>query len=371
MINVTKPNLPELSEFMPYLEEIWESGVLTNNGRFHQELERALAEYLGLSHVSLVCNATIGLMLAQEVLGLRGSDVITTPYSFAATAHSIMWMANRPIFVDIEPDSACLDPNLIERALTQNTKAIMPLHCYGNTCRTDAIQQIAQRHNLKVIYDACHSFGVTDDGGSVLRHGDISVISFHATKIFNTFEGGLIVAPDEETKIKVDRLKNFGFLNEEVVTSSGINGKLNEVSAAFGLVQLNRMEGYIAARAEIDRVYRARLAAVPGVKCLEPARQIKRNYAYFPVIVEESFPLSRENLYRDLRHRGIGARRYFYPLITDFDSVRGRGFNTDDRLTNASALSSRVLCLPLYPALSLSDVEFICDSIEQVYLKSG
>lgn len=367
MINVTKPNLPELSDFLPYLEEIWSAGVLTNNGRFHQELEHALAKYLDLKHISLVCNATVGLMIAQEILGVREGDVITTPYSFAATAHSIMWMGNRPVFVDIEPDSACLDPTLIEQAITENTKAILPLHCYGNTCRTDLIHEVAQRHRLKVIYDACHSFGVTDPGGSVLRHGDISVVSFHATKVFNTFEGGLIISPDAETKAAVDRLKNFGFVSEELITSVGINGKLNEVSAAFGLVQLPRMDDYVAARAEIDRTYRARLAATPGIKCLEPIRQTKRNYAYLPVVIEEVFPLSREDLYQELKSRGIGARRYFYPLITEFQSLEGKGFNTGDAFPNAAALSSRVLCLPLYAALELREVELICDSIDQIY----
>ena len=367
MINVTRPNLSELSDFIPYLEEIWQSGVLTNSGRFHQELELALAEYLGVAHISLVCNATVGLMIAQEILGVKEGDVITTPYSFAATAHCIMWMGNRPIFIDIEPDSACLDPTLIEQAITENTKAIMPLHCYGNTCRTDLIHEIAQRHQLKVIYDACHSFGVTDFGGSVLRHGDISVVSFHATKIFNTFEGGLIISPDAETKVAVDRLKNFGFESEERITSAGINGKLNEVSAAFGLVQLPRMDDYLAARAEIDRVYRSRLGAISGIKCLEPIRQVKRNYAYFPIVLEQNFPLSRDGLYQELKSRGIGARKYFYPLITDFQSLEGKGFNTGDAFPNAAALSSRVLCLPLYAALDPRDVEFICDSIDQIY----
>jgi len=367
MINVTRPNLPSLEDFLPYLKQIWDSGVLSNGGKFHQELELALSEYLGLPHVSLVCNATVGLMLAQDALGIRGGEVITTPFSFVATSNSILWMQNKPVFVDIEPNSGCLDPRLIEAAITDETKAIMPLHCYGNMVDTAEVEALASRHDLAVIYDACHSFGVEDAGGSALRHGDISVVSFHATKVLNTFEGGLVVSSSADMKKHVDTAKNFGFTGEDEVTLVGINGKLNEVSAAFGLLQLQRFEEYISARAELDAVYRQRLAAVAGIECLGPVRQGKRNFAYFPVVVDSNFAVSRDVLADAMKARGVYCRKYFSPIIPKYLAYTGVGsLGSADSLQVAADLSSKILCLPIYPDLAVEQVHKIVDEIVSI-----
>lgn len=328
----------------------------------HERLEHDIAESLGLPHVSLFCNATIALMTAQQALNLRG-EIITTPYSFAATSHAILWMQNTPVFVDINPDSMCIDAMQIEKAITDRTVAIMPLHCYGNTCDTSAIEDIATQYNLKVIYDACHSFGVEDDGGSVLRHGDMSVVSFHATKVFNTFEGGLLVSSDEATKIKVDRLKNFGFVDEVTVTHPGLNGKMSEFNAAVGLLQMRHLATAIGKRQALDSLYRDLLGELPNIACLEPSNQRVRNYSYFPVLVSPSSRLSRDDLYALLRSEGIHGRRYFYPLISDFPMYKGYPSANPKNLPVARSISSRVICLPLYPDLPSAEVERICSII--------
>lgn len=362
MINVTKPFLPPLEELTPYLEKIWERGILSNSGPFHQQLERELEVFLGVNHVSLFCNATIALITAQQALGLRG-EIITTPYSFVATTHAIRWMSNQPVFVDIEQDSLCLSPDLIEQVITDRTVAIMPLHCYGNTCDTDRIQNIADAYDLRVIYDACHSFGVEDQGGSALRYGDISVVSFHATKVFNTFEGGLLITQCPELKAKVDHLKNFGFVDETVVIESGINGKMSEFNAAVGLTQLPHFNDIKNLRAILDETYRENLKHVTGIRCLEPVRQLERNYAYFPIFVEEDYGISRDNLYDKLRENNIFGRRYFYPLIPEFEMYSDIDSGALERLPNAISASRAVICLPLYPQLRREDVHRICDLI--------
>ena len=362
MIPVTKPFLPPLEEIKPYLEEIWERKILSNNGPLHIQLEEALAQHLGVQHLSLFCNATIALITAQQALGVSG-EVITTPYSFVATSHSLQWMRNQPVFVDIDPVSLTIDPKKIEAAVTENTVAIMPLHCYGNTCDTDEIREIAQQRSLKLIYDACHSFGVEDNGGSVLRHGDISVVSFHATKVFNTFEGGLLIAPDAETKKKVDHLKNFGFVDETVVTEAGINGKMSEFNAAVGLAQLKHMPSIIDQRAELDGLYRELLNPVEGIRCLTPVRQRKRNYAYFPIFVGDEYGLDRETLYSKLKDNGIFGRRYFYPLISEFEMYKSIPSSNPANLPIATQASRRVICLPLFPDLEKKHVERICELI--------
>ena len=363
MINVTKPNLPPLEEFVPMLESIWQSGVLSNNGPYHTLLEQSLVEYLGVDHVSLVSNATLGLMLAQYVLEIRNAEIITTPYSFVATTNSILWMNNTPVFVDIEPDSACLDPELIEAAVTERTRAIMPLHCYGNMVNVQALEDIAERHELHIIYDACHSFGVEDLGGSALRHGDMSVVSFHATKVFNTFEGGLIVSESAELKEKVDRAKNFGFVDEETITLPGINAKLNEPAAAFGLLQLKYLDEYFSSRAALDAAYRQRMTAVPGIEPVATVRQVKRNYAYFPVVIGDSFRLTRDELVAALKKEGINCRKYFYPLIPNFQCFE-REFGQKGHWPVAERLASQILCLPIYPEMTLAQCHAICDAIQ-------
>ncbi|OON64088.1 aminotransferase [Massilia sp. KIM] len=357
-VYVTQPYLPPLEEFLPYLEQIWDNKVLTNGGPFHQRLERALCDYLGVEHLALFTNGTIALVTALQALRVTG-EVITTPYSFVATAHSLQWNGIKPVFVDVDPDTLNLDPAMIEAAITPQTTAIMPVHCYGHPCDVAAIQKIADNYNLKVIYDAAHAFGVRDGGGSVLRHGDLSVLSFHATKVFNTFEGGAIVCPDARTKQRIDHLKNFGFVDEVTVVASGINGKMSEINAAFGLLQLEHVDRAIARRREIDAAYREQLAGVPGIRCLGDAGEAAANYSYFPILVGPEYGLGRDALYQKLKDQGIHARRYFHPLITEFPMYRGLPSARRDNLPVATSAARSVLCLPIYPALSSDDVERI------------
>jgi dTDP-4-amino-4,6-dideoxygalactose transaminase len=362
-IYVTQPSLPPLDEFIPYLEKIWESKVLTNSGPFHQQLEKALCEYLGVSHIALFTNATIALITALQALRITG-EVITTPYSFVATAHSLLWNGIKPVFVDIDPDTLNLDPSRIEAAITAQTTAIMPVHCYGNPCDVDAIQKIADKHNLKIIYDAAHAFGVRDTTGSVLRHGDLSVLSFHATKVFNTFEGGAIVCPNAETKQYIDGLKNFGFVDEVTVNMPGINGKMSEFNAALGLLQLKHIDKVLVQRREIDSFYRERLKNIKGIRLIEEAGQSVANYAYFPILIEADYPLSRDDIYQRLREHGVYARRYFYPLISDFPMYRQYPSSASENLPIASEVALNVLCLPIYPALLLCELEQIISIID-------
>ena len=354
-IYVTQPYLPPLEEFIPYLEEIWASKILTNCGPFHQQLEESLCEYLGVEHLALFTNGTLALVTALQALRING-EVITTPYSFVATAHSLLWNGIKPVFVDIDPDTLNLDSAKIEAAITPQTTAIMPVHVYGHPCDVQAIQDIADRYNLKVIYDAAHAFGVQDQGGSVLRHGDLSILSFHATKVFNTFEGGAIVCPDAKTMQHIDHLKNFGFENEVTVTAPGINGKMSEVNAAFGLLQLKYIDQALARRKEIDAIYRELIKSVKGLRCLQGAGEARANYSYFPILVDADYPLSRDALFEKLRGNNIFARRYFFPLISDFPMYRGLPSASQDNLPVATAAAQQVLCLPIYPNLSFDQV---------------
>lgn len=353
-IFVTRPYLPPLEEFIPYLQQIWNNKILTNGGPYHQQLEKALSEYLGVNHIALFSNGTLALITALQALRVTG-EVITTPYSFVATTHSLHWHGNKPVFVDVEPETLNLDPAKIEAAITPQTTAIMPVHCYGNPCNVAAIQKIADNYNLRVIYDACHAFGVEDEGGSVLRHGDLSCLSFHATKVFNTFEGGAIICPDAKTKERIDHLKNFGFVDETTVVAPGINGKMSEVNAAFGMLQLHHMETIMRRRAEVDAIYREGLKGVKGVRCLPQTASRTRNHSYFPILVEEDYPLSRDALYQKLKDHSINARRYFYPLISDFPMYRGLPSSAPSNLPVASQAAQKVLCLPIYPSLNVAD----------------
>ena len=361
-IYVTQPSLPPLEEFIPYLREIWDTKILTNGGPFHQKLELALCEYLGVEHIALFTNCTIGLITALQALRITG-EVITTPYSFVATAHSLLWNGIKPVFADIDPHTLNLDPSRIEAAITPQTTAIMPVHCYGHPCDVDAIQKIADNYNLKVIYDAAHAFGVKCHCGSVLAHGDLSVLSFHATKVFNTFEGGAIVCPDAKTKARIDQLKNFGHAGEVNVVAPGINGKMSEFNAALGLLQLQHIDEALARRKVIDLAYRERLREVRGIHCLGDAGETQANYAYFPILVQPGYPLSRDALNQRLRDKGIFPRRYFYPLISEFPMYRGLPSAHRDNLPVASAAALQVLCLPIYPDLPLTAVEEITSII--------
>jgi dTDP-4-amino-4,6-dideoxygalactose transaminase len=360
-IFVTRPELPPFEEVEPLLREIWDSRVLTNSGKFHQQLEAALCEYLGVKHISLFTNATIGLITALQALKISG-EVITTPYSFVATAHSLLWNGIKPLFVDIEPTTLNLDPTKIEAAITPQTTAIMPVHCYGNPCDVDAIDAIAKKHNLRVIYDAAHAFGVNCHCGSVLNHGDLSVLSFHATKVFNTFEGGAIVSPDAETKLRIDQLKNFGFVDETTVIAAGINGKMSEFNAALGLVQLKHVDAAIAARREIDARYRELLRDVEGVTCL-PSSGSKSNYSYFPILIEPRPRRDREKVYERLKAHQIFARRYFYPLITEFPMYRRLPTSAPQNLPVATRAAEEVICLPIYPSLTENQMKNIVQLI--------
>jgi len=363
-IFVTQPYLPPLEEFIPYLQEIWGNKVLTNGGPFHQQLEEALCEYLGVKHVSLFSNGTLALITALQSLRITG-EVLTTPYSFVATAHSLLWHGNKPVFVDVDVNTLNMDPARIEAAITPQTTAIMPVHCYGNPCDVDSIQAIADRYNLRVIYDAAHAFGVQSHCGSVLNHGDLSVLSFHATKVFNTFEGGAIVSHDAKTKLRIDRLKNFGFVDEVTVVAPGINAKMSEINAAFGLLQLRHMDTVMSRRAEVDAIYRKGLAAVEGIHCIAPSGQKVANHSYFAILVEATYPLGRDALYQKLKDHGVHARRYFYPLISDFPMYRGLPSAQRSNLPVAAAAADRVLCLPIYPALQADDQQRVIDVIRK------
>lgn len=359
-IYVTQPSLPPLEEFYPYLQKIWDNKILTNGGPFHQQLERALCEYLGVEHLALFSNATIALVTALQALRITG-EVITTPYSFVATAHSLLWNGIKPVFADVQPGTLNLDPARIEAAITPQTTAIMPVHCYGHPCDVEAIQKLADNYNLKVIYDAAHAFGVHNDKGSILRYGDLSVLSFHATKVFNTFEGGAIICPDAKTKLRIDQLKNFGFVDETTVVAPGINGKMSEINAAFGMLQLKGIDAAIARRREIDQLYRDRLQSIKGIECLGDSGEKIANYSYFPILVGSDFPLSRDALYEKLRSKGIFARRYFYPLISEFPMYRGLPSANPVNLPVATAAAQKVLCLPIYPALTGGEQRRVID----------
>ena len=359
IIYVTQPYLPPLAEFLPYLEKIWESKNLTNCGPFHQELECELARYLGVEYLSLFTNGTIALITALQALRITG-EVITTPFSFVATSHSLVWNGIKPVFVDIDPNTLNIDPKRIEAAITPQTTAILAVHCYGHPCDVDAIQKIADTYNLRVIYDAAHAFGVKCHCGSVLKHGNLSVLSLHATKVFNTFEGGAIICPDLKTKTRIDQLKNFGFVDETTVVAPGINGKMSEFNAALGLLQLRHVDQAIKKRKEIDGAYRIGLAGIKGVQCLGDAGEEVANYAYFPILIHSEFPLSRDELYEKMKANGVHPRRYFYPLISNFPMYRGLSSSHHNNLPVANQAASQVLCLPIYPDLSLTLVDKIC-----------
>lgn len=357
---VTQPALPPLADFIPYLEQIWDARILTNGGPFHERFEAALGEYLGVGHLSLFANGTLALITALQALRITG-EVITTPYSFVATAHALLWNGIKPVFVDIDPVTLNLDPARIEAAITPQTTAILPVHVYGHPCDLEAIQRIADTYNLRVIYDAAHAFGVATQDGSLVDHGDLSVLSFHATKVFNTFEGGAIVCPDAKTKLRIDRLKNFGFVDEVTVVAPGINGKMSEFNAALGVLQLEHIAAALARRAEIDRTYREALQDVRGLRCHPATDPSGSNHAYFPIMVEPEYPLSRDALYARLKRHGIHGRRYFYPLISDFPMYRGLPSANRDKLPNAARAAAQVLCLPIYPTLRAEDQQRIID----------
>lgn len=362
-ITVTAPLMPDLEEFNVLLKEIWDSRWVTNNGRFHQQLEKELCDYLKVPYISLFTNGTLPLLTALQALDIHG-EVITTPYSFVATTHSIWWNGCKPVFVDIDPVTCNIDPDRIEEAITPQTAAIMPVHVYGNPCDTARIQAIADKYGLKVIYDAAHAFGVEVGGESILKAGDMSTLSFHATKVYNTLEGGALVMHDEQTKRKIDFLKNFGFAGETEVVAQGINSKMDEVRSAYGIINLRNVDAAIQARRQTAMKYRDALADVKGISMMEVPEGVKHNYSYFPIFVDqEAFGMTRDDLYFRMKEQDVLGRRYFYPLISDFDSYSSLPSASDDNLPNARRIADSVICLPLHHDLSDADVERVLKSI--------
>jgi dTDP-4-amino-4,6-dideoxygalactose transaminase len=361
-ITVTSPLLPKLEDFIPMLQDIWDRKWLTNNGFYHKELEKALAEYLGVEYISLFTNGTLPLITALQAMRITG-EVITTPYSFVATTHSIWWNGLKPVFVDIDEKTGNMDPEKIEAAITPHTTAIMPVHVYGTPCNTERIQEIADIYGLKVIYDAAHAFGVRRDGESILKAGDMSTLSFHATKVYNTIEGGALVCQDAATKQRIDYLKNFGFANETTVVAPGINSKMDEIRAAYGLLNLKQVDSAIAKRKAVAEKYRAALKDVPGVRYLDDVEGVRHNYAYFPIFISKEYGISRDALYEKLKEHNIYGRRYFYPLISTFSAYKGLESARPDNLPIAHKLADQVLCLPMFAELQDADVERTIDII--------
>jgi len=350
-VYVTSPSLPPLDEFIPYLEKIWESKWLTNNGQFHQQFEAALAAYLGVNYVSFFTNGMIALQAGMQALRITG-EVITTPFTFVATTHAIHLNGCTPVFCDIEPDTFTLDPEKVESLITPRTTAIMPVHVYGNPCQHVRLKQIASTYGLKLFYDAAHVFGVKKDGVSVARWGDLSMLSFHATKVFNTLEGGALVTNDETLKKRIDYLKNFGFADEVTVVAPGSNGKVDEVRSAYGLLQLKYVDNEIAKRQKVAAFYRERLNGVPGVRILQDLPGVLHNYGYFPILVDaKAYGMTRDALYEKFKANGIYARRYFYPLCSQFPTYRNLVSAIPGCLPVAEKVAQDVLCLPIFPDL--------------------
>ena len=362
-ITVTSPLLPDLDEFHEMLREVWESKWITNNGTFHKRLEAALCEYLKVPYISLFTNGTLPLITALQALRITG-EVITTPYSFVATTHALWWNGIKPVFVDIDPATGDIDPDKIESAITPKTTAIMPVHVYGKPCRTAEIKEIADKYGLKVIYDAAHAFGVEVDGRSILNEGDMSTLSFHATKVYNTIEGGALVMHDAETKKRIDYLKNFGFADEVTVVAPGINSKMDEVRSAYGLLNLKQVDKAIEARHRVAVRYRDVLKDVDGITYFEDMPGVRHNYSYFPIFIDaESYGMTRDELYFKMKSQNVLGRRYFYPLISTFSTYRGLESARPENLPNAHRMADSVLCLPMHHALNDKDVDRVLNLV--------
>ncbi len=363
-ITVTSPLLPPLEEFIPYLQDIWDRQWITNNGEYHKRLEKELAAYLGVEYISLFTNGTLPLITAFQALDIREGEVITTPYSFVATSHAIWWNGLKPVFVDVDPATGDLDPAKIEAAVTDNTRAIMPVHVYGNPCDTEAIQAIADRHGLKVIYDAAHAFRVKVDGRSILNAGDISTLSFHATKTYNTVEGGALICHSAEMKKKIDFLKNFGFAGETEVMAPGINSKMDEIRSAYGLLNLLHVDAAIEHRRHVALRYREALKDVEGITMFAQQPDVEYNYSYFPIFIDAAkYGVTRDELYFRMRDKDVLGRRYFYPLISSFEPYRDLPSASADNLPVATRMADEVICLPMHHRLSEADVDRIINLV--------
>ena len=372
IITVTSPLLPDLGEFNELLKDIWESKWITNMGQFHKQLEKALAEYLHVPYVCLFTNGTLPLMTALQALRITG-EVITTPYSFVATTHSIWWNHCKPVFVDIDPRTGNMDPDKIEAAITPATTCIMPVHVYGKPCDTKRIQEIADKYGLKIIYDAAHAFGVEvpaeqygldayDENGlaGIMNAGDMSTLSFHATKVFNTVEGGALVVHDEKTKKRIDNLKNFGITDDVTVIAPGINGKMDELRSAYGLLNLKQVDSAIESRHQVAIKYRETLRSVDGITFWDDMPGVRHNYSYFPIFIDaEKFGMSRDELFFKMREQNVWSRRYFYPLISNFPTYSGLPSANKENLPLGNMMADEVLCLPMHHALSEEDIQRI------------
>ncbi len=363
-INVTSPLLPSLDEFIPMLKDIWDRKWLTNNGFYHKALEKALAEYLGVKYISLFTNGTLPLITALQAMKITG-EVITTPYSFVATTHSIWWNGLKPVFVDVDEETGNIDPEKIEAAITPHTTAIMPVHVYGTPCNMKRIKEIADIYGLKIIYDAAHAFGVSVNGESVLKAGDMSTLSFHATKVYNTIEGGALVCHDEATKKRIDFLKNFGFNGETTVVAPGINSKMDEFRSAYGLLNLKQVDSAIASRKHTAERYREALKDVPGIRFLKDIEGVRHNYAYFPIFISDEYGISRDELYAKLQEHNIFGRRYFYPLISTFSAYKGLDSANPANLPIAHKLADQVLCLPMFAGLDIEGIDRVIDVVRK------
>lgn len=368
-LTVTSPLLPPLEDFIPYLKQIWSSKWITNNGSFHQRLEERLSHYLGVKHISLFTNGTLPLLSALQALNVSG-EVITTPYSFVATSHAIWWNGLTPVFVDVDKETGCIDPQRIEAAITPKTSAILPVHVYGTPCDTEQIQKIADKYRLKVIYDAAHAFGVKKDGQSILNFGDISTLSFHATKTYNTIEGGALVCHSLDMKQHIDYLKNFGFEDEVTVIEPGINSKMDEVRAAYGLLNLQVVDNAISRRKEVARMYVESLQDVDGIDLYKPIVEsfsnkfFTLNYSYFPIFIDaDRYGMTRDDVYEKLKAFGIYGRRYFYPLITSFAPYRNLPSSAKENLPIANLFANRVICLPMHHELTNQDVSKVITAL--------
>lgn len=362
-IAVTSPLLPDLDEYTQLLKEIWDSKWITNNGSFHKRLERELADYLKVPYLSLFTNGTLPLITALQALRITG-EVITTPYSFVATTHSLWWNGIKPVFVDIDPENCGLNPDKIEAAITPKTTAIMPVHCYGKPCDIEGIQQVADKYGLKVIYDAAHAFGVEINGKSILEYGDMSTLSFHATKVYNTLEGGALVVKDKKTKQRIDYLKNFGFTGETEVVAPGINSKMDEARAAYGILNLKQVDAAIELRHQVAVRYRETLKNVEGVTFFEDMQGVKHNYSYFPIFVDaEKYGMTRDELYFKMKEQNVLGRRYFYPLISTFSTYRGLESSRPENLPIAHKIAEQVICLPIHHEINELDMERILATI--------
>jgi len=363
LITVTSPLLPSLKGFNEMLQQIWNSKWITNNGSFHQQLEKELADYLKVPYISLFTNGTLPLITALQALRITG-EVITTPYSFVATTHSLWWNGIKPVFVDIDTQTGNIDPDKIEATITSKTTAIMPVHVYGKPCDTARIQAIADKYGLKIIYDAAHAFGVEVNGESILNAGDMSTLSFHATKVYNTIEGGALVMHDEKTKKRIDYLKNFGFAGETEVVAPGINSKMDEMRSAYGLLNLRQVDAAIEARHQVAIQYREALRPIEGITFMDDMPGVKHNYSYFPIFVDaEKYGMTRDELYIKMKGQNVLGRRYFYPLISEFSTYRGLPSSAKENLPNAHKMADSVICLPMHHELNADDLKRILDCI--------